>query len=98
MKKKLNLLLLKDIKIYLGCENFEYLVMEENQNFIIKPLPPVFNESTTLLKSYLAYNYDDLCKMHQDLYRNNYRSFLHIGDNNYVQDTKIYKVKKKSFK
>ena len=94
MKERINLLFFKDINRFLGCEKFEYMVIEDNEIFTIKPLPPVFNEYSSILRSYLAYDYDNLSEMHKNLYKNQYKSFCLLEKNKYKKDVKIYQFKK----
>lgn len=94
MSKKLNLLFFRDINNYLKNENFEYLAVKKDVYWDIKPLPLTFNGYSSILKDYMAYNYDNLSDLHKELYKNNYKSFAHLENNNYKEDVKIYNIKK----
>lgn len=94
MKEKINLLFLKDINFYLEGEKFEYMVIEDNEIYKIKPLPPVFNGYSSFLREYLCYDYDSLSEIHQIKFKNQYKSFAKIKENKYQPDIKIYKFKK----
>ncbi len=94
MKEKLNLLFLSDINKFIGNEKFEYMVTEDKGIYIVRPLPPVFNEYSAILRSYLAYDYDNLSEVNQVLFKNHYNCFSLVEDNKYQKDVKIYKFKK----
>lgn len=95
MKDILNLLFYKDINKFLKNQNFEYLAVEEDEEVIVNPLPPIFNEYSVILKEYLCYDYDKLSEVNKEIYKNRFKRLKKVRDNQYKEDVKLYKFQKK---
>ena len=91
MKNILNLLFYSDINKFLKDEQVKFLVVHDNNNYIINELPIYYNGYMSALKNYLAYDYDELNFINKEIYKNTYTSLKKIEENNYMKKTKIYK-------
>ena len=98
MKEKINLLFYMHINKHLPNENYDYYVVEKDGKYIINELPLSFNNYSTILKQYLAYDFDKLSEVHKSLYTNKNKSFRVIENNIYEIDVKKYVIKKNNRK
>lgn len=94
MKENINLLFYMDIYKHLPNENYDYYVVEKDGKFIINSLPPTFNSYNSILKQYLAYDFDNLSEVHKTLFYNKKIELNVVDKNIYERNNKIYTLKK----